>query len=282
MEKLKTKANDIDKEIKIRDYLKGHLGFSTSLIAKVKFGGVFINDAPVHMRAMVTPGDTVSIEYPEEDSENIDPIDIPLDIIYEDDYILAVNKPINMPVHPSRGNSLPTLASAVRAYFNHPFVFRAVNRLDRDTSGLVLIAKDPLSAAIMCRNIKDGGLEKSYLALIEGTPNPSYGTINAPIDREAENEIKRIVRDSGKESITHYSVIKSFENGDSICRITPVTGRTHQIRVHMSYIGHPLKHDFLYGTRTENITYKLHCESLKFKHPYTKVDMVLNAPCDFI
>ena len=269
MKKYELTVNDITSEIKIRDYLKNHLGFSTSLIAKVKFGGVYLNGEEVHMRAMVLPGDKITISYPEEDSENIEPIDIPLDIVYEDEYILAVNKPINMPVHPSKGNSLPTLANAVRYYLNRPFVFRAVNRLDRDTSGIVIIAKDPLSAAKLCRNIKNGGLIKKYIAIIKGAPDAKSGIINAPIERLCDGNIKRVVRDDGKESITEYKILSTTEDGNSICEVTPITGRTHQIRVHMAHIGHPLINDFLYGEKVNNKTYMLHCYLIEFDHPYS-------------
>ena len=281
MKAFEVTINDIDLPMKVRDYMKKHLGFSTSLIAKVKYDGVYINGNAVHMRAILSYGDKLRIIYPDEDSENIKPIDIPLDIIYEDQYLIAVNKPINMPVHPSRGNSLPTLANAVRAYINAPFVFRAVNRLDRDTSGLVLIAKDPLTAALMCRAIKSGGLRKKYTALVSGIPDPAEAEINAPIARQCEGDIKRTVRQDGKESITKYRVVRQNSLGDSVCEVEPITGRTHQIRVHMAYIGHPLKNDFLYGERSENGTYSLHCKELVFRHPYTENELTVTAPEPF-
>ena len=281
MEKYELCVNDITSPIKIRDYMKNHLGFSTSLIARVKFGGVYLNGEEVHMRAIVSPGDKICILYPEEDSENIKPINIPLDIVYEDEYILAVNKPINMPVHPSKGNSLPTLANAVRAYLDRPFVFRAVNRLDRDTSGIVLIAKDPLTGAKLCRSIKNGGLGKKYIAIVKGVPNSKSGVINAPIERLSEGNIKRVVRTDGKESITEYKVLSTTVDGNSICEIIPITGRTHQIRVHMAHIGHPLINDFLYGERVDNQTYKLHCYLIEFDHPYSDEKKTLLSPPDF-
>ena len=274
-------ANDITEPICIRQYLKNNLGFSTSLIARVKIGGVYINETEVHMRAILNPCDKVKIIYPDEDSENIKPIAIPLDIAYEDDYILAVNKPINMPVHPSKGNSLPTLAEAVRAYLNRPFVFRAVNRLDRDTSGLVIIAKDPLTAAILCRSIKAGEMKKIYLLIVEGIPTPSEGEIDAPIEREGEGCMKRIVREDGKSSLTKYRVIKAYGDGSSLVEAQPITGRTHQIRVHMAHIGHPLLNDFLYGKRVADGTYKLHCSRLELTHPHTGKRLIIVAEAPF-
>ena len=268
MERYTEIVRDVVGEMKIRDYLKRRLGLSTALIAKVKFDNVMLNDEIVYMRAMVKNGDKIDIVLPDEDSENIEPIDIPLEILYEDEYVIAVNKPTNMPVHPSRGNHLPTVANAIRAYVDHPFVFRAINRLDRDTSGIVLIAKDRLSGAKLYQAMKDRKFGKTYLALVEGIPSEKHGFINAPIAREAEGEIKRVVRDDGKEALSEYEVIDTYDNETSMVKITLHTGRTHQIRVHMAHIGHPLVNDFLYGTRSED-TYSLHCNSLSFPHPMT-------------
>ena len=262
--------------MKIRDYLKRRLGLSTALIAQVKYDNVVLNGEVVYMRATVKNGDIIEITLPDEDSENIEPMDITLDIVYEDEHVIAVNKPRNMPVHPSRGNHLPTVANAVRAYVGHPFVFRAINRLDRDTSGIVLIAKDRLSGAKLYQAMKDRKFGKTYLALVEGTPKESHGVINAPIAREVEGGMKRVVRDDGKEAITEYEVIESQGNTSKV-KVTLHTGRTHQIRVHMAHIGHPLVNDFLYGTRGED-TYYLHCNSLSFPHPFK--DEVITVVAD--
>lgn len=276
MERYVEAVNSVIGEMKIRDYLKGRLGLSTSLIGKVKYDNVKLNGEYVHMRAMVKNGDVIEITLPDEESENIEPIDIAIDIIYEDEYVIAVNKPKNMPVHPSRGNHLPTVANAIRAYVGHPFVFRAINRLDRDTSGIVLIAKDRLSGAKLYQSMKERKFGKTYLAIIEGVPEVAHGVINAPIVREYEGSIKRVVRNDGKECITEYELVESYDNGTSLVKVTPHTGRTHQIRVHMAHIGHPLVDDFLYGTRGEE-TYSLHCSSLSFPHPFTGETIVINA-----
>ena len=266
MERITVIAEGLSGEIKIRDFLKRRLRFSTSLIGVVKFGGVFINGENVHMRATVKNGDTVDIYLPSEDSETVEPIEIPLDVLYEDERILVINKPRNMPIHPSRGNHLPTLASAVRAYMGAPFVFRCITRLDRDTSGIVLIAKDRIAAAILSNSMARGEIKKRYTADVVGIPNPPSGIIDAPIARLSEGSIKRGVVPEGKRSITEYTLISS-ENGRSTLSVSPITGRTHQIRVHLSYIGHPLYADFLYGERVEGETYKLHCSELEFRHP---------------
>lgn len=257
----------IEGEMKIRTYLTSRLGFSTSLIAKVKYGGVRLSGEVVHMRATVRCGDVITVQLPEEESEHIEPIAIPIEVIYEDDFILAVNKPTNMPTHPSRGNHLPTLAECVRAYLDRPFVFRAVSRLDRDTSGIVLIAKNQLSGAILSRYMKEGRFRKTYFARVVGVPCPTVGQINAPIAREAEGSIKRVVRDDGKEAITNYKVVSVDGDKNAFVELEPVTGRTHQLRVHMAHIGNPLVGDFLYGKRIAGETYSLHCGRLEFPHP---------------
>ena len=276
MQKYTETVSGVYTEMKIRDYLKNRLGLSTSLIGKVKYDNVILNGTAVHMRALVKNGDVIEITLPDEESENIEPIDIPIQIIFEDEYLIAVNKPKNMPVHPSRGNHLPTVANAIRAYIGHPFVFRAVNRLDRDTSGIVLIAKDRICGAKLYQSMKDRAFSKTYLALVEGTPVPERGFINSPIARESEGSIKRIVRGDGKECLTEYEVIKTLCDGTSVLKVTPHTGRTHQIRVHMASIGHPLVNDFLYGTKGED-TYALHCASLSFPHPISGEIITLNA-----
>lgn len=280
MERYTETVHGVVGEMKIRDYLKRRIGLSTALIAKVKYDNVLLNGEIVYMRAVVKNGDVIDITLPDEDSENIEPMDIPIDIIYEDEHVIAVNKPRNMPVHPSRGNHLPTVANAIRAYIGHPFVFRAINRLDRDTSGIVLIAKDRLSGAKLYQAMKERRFGKTYIALVEGTPKEKHAIINAPIARECEGEMKRVVRDDGKEAITEYDVICEYPNGTSKVSITLHTGRTHQIRVHMAHIGHPLVNDFLYGTRGDD-TYYLHCNSLSFPHPFTDETVVVNAPCKF-
>ena len=268
MEKLIFDVADIIGEMKISDYLRKKLGFSTSLITKVKMGGVSISGTVVTMRATVKSGDIIEVILPEEESEGIKPIEIKLNIVYEDEHVLVVDKPTDMPTHPSRGNSLPTLANAVAAYMGKPFVFRSVNRLDRGTSGLVVIAKNSYSAAKLGRSMKNGEFLKKYTAHVEGVPEKQKDVISAPIRRECEGNIKRIVAPDGKEAITEYEVIEVLEDGTSLCLVTLHTGRTHQIRVHFAHIGHPLVGDFLYGKEKDR-GYFLRCSEISFPHPLT-------------
>ena len=271
-------TNETDTNIK--EFLKQN-GFTATLIKKVKYGGVFVNGKNVTMRGIVKHGDEVFVNLPEDVSEGIPPIDMPLDIIYEDEYMIAVNKPRNMPTHPSKGNSLPTLANGVMAHFKGNHTFRSINRLDRDTSGIVLIAKDAYSAAALSSSMKKGEFKKKYIAKVEGILEQKQGIIDAPIRREAEGEMKRIVAPDGKRAITEYKVI--FENnGRSIVEVILHTGRTHQIRVHFAYIGHPLCADFLYGERIEGECYSLHCYELSLPHPKTGEMITLSAQCDFL
>lgn len=263
----------------IRDYMKRRLGFSTSLIAQVKCGGVLLNGDEVHMRATVHDGDILEVRLPAEDSEGIEAMEMPLDIIYEDEDIIAVNKPTGMPVHPCRGNKLPTLANGVKWYIGEAMVFRAVNRLDKDTSGIVLIAKNRLAGAKLCREIREQKLDKIYIALVSGVPNPTEGDIHAPIARECVGGMRRVVREDGKDSLTHYRVLSVDTDGNARCEVRPITGRTHQIRVHMAHIGHPLIGDPLYSESGEG--YHLHCTELTVTHPRDGRRLVLRAPCPF-
>ncbi len=268
-----------EKDTNIKEFLLKN-GLTATLIKRVKYGGVSINGSIVTMRATVSPGDEVLINLPDEVSEGIPPMDMPLNIIYEDEWMIAVNKPRNMPTHPSKGNSLPTLANGIMAYFDGKHTFRSINRLDRDTSGIVLMAKDAYSAAALSASMKRGEFRKKYIAKIAGILENKSGVIDAPIRRIAEGEIKRIVAADGKRAITEYKVIEENE-GESLVEVILHTGRTHQIRVHFSHIGHPLVADFLYGKRVENECYRLHCFELSLPHPQTKKIITLTAPCDF-
>ena len=268
----------------VREILQKELCLSVNAIKKVKRGGLFVDGREVTVRHLLTEGEVLTVTFPESSGSDISPYEMPLDILFEDEYLLVINKAPNMPVHPCRGNHLPTLAEGVMYYLGEDFVFRAVNRLDRDTSGIVLIAKDPDTAYRLGEQLKRGEIEKEYLAVTLGVPSPESGTIDAPIVREEEGNIRRVVREDGKRAITHYSLVsrKAIDGVDfALMRVIPVTGRTHQIRVHLSYIGTPLLYDFLYGTRVEGRHYYLHCEKVRFVHPTREEAMEIVAPCPF-
>lgn len=275
MEKiLEVKASGESLPMLLRDYLRS-LNLSTAVIKEAKRTGIFLNGTAVTVRATVKEGDLLEVYISEVKSDGIAPMDIPLTVLYEDEDIIAVDKPTNMPTHPSKGNSLPTLANAVMGYYGGNFVFRSVNRLDRDTSGIVVIAKNRLSASELSKSMKRGLWEKKYHAVVCGVPKENHRVIDAPIERVCDGNIKRVVREDGKRAITEYTVLESY--GDSsLLEITLKTGRTHQIRVHMSYIGHPLVSDFLYGTPLEK-EYYLRCKEIIFPHPKTKEKILIRA-----
>ena len=266
---------ELDGEQTLKEYLP-KLGLSVTLIRKIKHCGIFVDDSPCTVRAKVKNGSKIKRLLPEEQSDGIPPMDIPLNIVYEDEYILVVDKPKNMPTHPSRGNSLPTLANAVMAHCGENFVFRAITRLDKDTSGLVLIAKDARVANLLSTQIKQGRIYKRYTALLSGIPEESHRIINAPIRRESDESIKRIVAPDGKEATTEY-FIKEIIGENAMCDVVLHTGRTHQIRVHMAYIGHALLGDFLYGERSDD-GYYLRCSEIGFIHPMTNEYLSIKVP----
>ncbi len=255
-------------DIGIKEYLKD-LGFSSTFIKRVKYGGVKRNGDVIHMRAVITDGDTVEVVDAEKANASILPRDdIPLKILYEDDGLLAVFKPSGMPTHPSRGNHLPTLAEAVIGHYKgQPFTFRAVNRLDKDTSGIVIVAKNAKTAYLLSNQMKNGGFRKEYDALVVGVPCPTDATVDAPIRRESEGGMKRCVAEDGKRAVTEYRVTEVMKNGNASVHIVLRTGRTHQIRVHMAYLGHPLYADALYGQEIEGKTYSLCASKITFVNP---------------
>ena len=206
-----------------------------------------------------------------------------LSIVYEDEDILVVDKPHHMPVHPSMGHVTQTLANVVCGYYQNQdelFTFRCINRLDRDTTGLTIIAKHMLSAGILGQSMKCRQIHRTYYAICQGKV-PEEGTIDAPIARMAESIILRQVDDDhGESAITHYQRIQYHADEDlSLVKLTLDTGRTHQIRVHMNHIGHPLIGDFLYHPSSMQMSRQaLHSGELEFIHPITNTKMHIKSP----
>lgn len=271
-------TNDFD-GCDIKFILKKHFCLSDNLITQLKKGdGILLNGKKEFVVKKVSAGDVLKLTFSDEGSSGIIPEDISLDILYEDDDILAVNKPGDMPTHPSLGHFGGTLANAVMHYFrNIPFTFRAVTRLDRDTSGVVIIAKNAPAAAFISKQFTSGTFKKEYIALCCGVPKDKRGRIIAPIRRVQDGIIKRCVAEDGKYAETDYELIDVF--GDfSLIRLFPKTGRTHQLRVHLSHIGTPIYADFLYGTDIPNERIRLHAEKISFIHPFTDKEITIYAP----
>ena len=283
MKEIKKAVTDDFDGMKISDYLRRSMELSVTLIKKVKFGGVFINGINVHMRAIVHTGDTVIVRLPEAKSENIRPTAIPLDIIYEDDYIVLPNKSANMPTHPSHNHRGDTLADALAYKYQHKdsaFVFRSISRLDKNTSGILLIAKDRISASKLSASMKNCEIEKQYLAILDGELS-GEGEIDTYIKRAEESIIFRKVcseNEGGDRAITKYRVLCS-KNGYSLVIASPITGRTHQLRVHFAHLGTPILADDLYGKQSELLDrHALHAMSLSFPHPKTQAKQKFFAP----
>ena len=259
-------------------YLLQYKCVSNSLWKRIKHSGTLkINGAQVHAtRAIVKDGDLISYDILK--PTNIVAEDIPLDIIYEDESLLVINKPAGMLVHPTTRESLGTLANVVLGYYaknNLKLAYHPCHRLDRQTSGLVLIAKQPEIHYLLAKN---NATQRKYLALSTGIINPPQGTIDAPIARALPSIILRKVALEGKPAITHYRVL-GYTTSFSLVQLKLDTGRTHQIRVHMSSIGHTLLGDALYDGDTSLISRQaLHCRSLRLIHPLTKKELTLSAP----
>ena len=266
----------------IRDIIRNDLKISSGLLTKLKKnGGIQLNGNNVTVAEKVKYGDLLTVYFPSEKSNSIQPVNIPIDIIYEDKYLLAVNKPKDMPTHPSAGNHVNTLANACMYYYrNTDFVFRSVTRLDRDTTGIVLIAKDARTGALMSEAVQKGGLHKTYYALTSAVPSPLCGKIEAPIGRADNSILKREVRPDGQYAVTEYKTI-AHNNKIALEEIKLLTGRTHQIRVHFSHIGCPLLYDYMYGTEISGETLFLHCAKLEFIHPITAENMLIYVKPDF-
>ena len=252
--------------VTILDFLKKE-GFSRHILSSMKNtpNTIILNGERGFGRSVLKPQDHLIVTVPETESgENIIRTKMDLNIIYEDEDILVINKPADMPVHPSAGNYENTQANGIAWYFaekGEDFVYRCINRLDRDTSGLTIVAKHAVSAAILGQmvrakaeqGLKAPGIHRTYLALVEGKVVPVSSVIDAPIARQEDRCLRRVVDfKRGDRAVTHYRVLTGWQTGNaqkfrSLVKLQLETGRTHQIRVHMAYLGHPLVGDFLYN-----------------------------------
>ena len=276
------------REGRLSKILREEMGLSAGLMNRLKWTGALkVNGQSVHTDFPVQPGDTVTAVV-EEESPDYPAEDLPLTILYEDDFLLAVDKPQGMLIHPSSARNTGTLANAVAGYYRRTGstgAFHPLTRLDRDTFGIVLIAKNGYACALLQRSRP----RKTYHALTLGGPKDDWGTIDAPIARKPLPSLLREVRPDGKPSRTEYRVL---DRGEALCRLalTPITGRTHQLRLHCAYMGFPIVGDPQYGS-AEALTWaeklgvtgqQLCAKRLEFTHPVTGAALTLESRMDVL
>ena len=282
---MKIENNDIGK--RIDKYLGETTDYTRSKIQKmIENGNILVNNNKVKSSYTLKENDNVEVtDYVEE--TDILPENIPLDIYYEDNDLIVVNKPSGMVVHPAPGNYSGTLVNALMYHTNNLSTVNTsirpgiVHRIDADTSGLLLVAKNDKSHNLLAEAIQKKEVVREYIALVDGVINEDTATIDAPIGRDVNNRKKMCVTGSNsKEAITHIRVLERYKNATLIrCKLE--TGRTHQIRVHLSYIGHPVINDPVYNSKKlidKDFGQMLHAEKLGFVHPTTKEYMEFTAP----
>ena len=276
-----------DADMTIQDYLKKQ-GFSSQNIIELKkmHRSVLINGEWMHMNYRLQKDQGLLIHIQEQDSnDKILPINLPFPILYEDEDLVVINKPADMPIHPSQNNYDNTLANAAAYYYEGlhqiPFTFRCINRLDRDTTGLTILAKNMYSANVLAGQMQRREIKRLYLALLDGTLDKKYGTIRFPIGRKSGSTIERQIDfEHGDTAITHYCRLKEFEEY-TLAAFQLETGRTHQIRVHMASINAPLVGDSLYNNKNSANRLPrqaLHAYRISFSHPVTGERMKFTAP----
>ena len=279
-EKLSFTANSQHERL---DYFLKGQGISRRIITKLKYiGCLLVNGQPATTRHPVAVGDEVTLLFPRETELSCQAESGDFTILYEDSDLLAIDKPYGIATHPALGTAHGTLGNFVTHYYVEngcPMPFRPVSRLDKTTSGVIIIAKHGLSHHILSSQKQDGTYEKTYLALVAGVPEEPSGDITFPIARESETSLKRVCREDGKPAHTNYRLVAQKGNF-SLLELKLKTGRTHQIRVHLSQIGHPIVGDNMYGGLPAKRLY-LHSFRTEFLHPITGEHMAITAPSDF-
>lgn len=273
-------AGEAEQGMAVGQFLKerGYSRHALTLLKQTE-GGILCNGREVYLSQPLRKGDRMDLFLKEEVPEEIEPIELPFGIVYEDDDLMVVDKPADMPVHPSMKNHDNTLANAAAWYGRtkgDSFVYRCVNRLDRDTTGLLILAKHILSATGLYGQMRAREIRRTYLAIVKGMIREE-GTIDLPVGRKEDSAIERMIDlEHGERAVTHYHPVRQGKDWTLIeCRLE--TGRTHQIRVHMSSFGHPLIGDFLYGSREEQMPRQaLHSWKLSFVHP------IMGRPMEFV
>lgn len=283
----RTISYDIDSHsegLRVEQFLR-RKGYSAQNLSTIKRmpESILVNGVHYYMKQTLKAGDRLLVRIQEtESSRNIPPVCAPLSVVYEDEDLIVINKPAGMPIHPSLNNYTNSLANALAWYYQQqgkPFIFRCCNRLDRDTSGLTVVAKHLVSGNILSTMTKKKEVRREYLAVVRGHIIPESGTISAPLARKGGTIIERVVDfDRGEPAVTHYHLVREA-NGHSLVSLQLETGRTHQIRIHLKHLGFPLVGDYLYNPDMEYISRQaLHSFRLSFPHPITGEAMDFTAP----
>lgn len=268
----------------VEQFLKKQHFSSANITALKKMpDSILVNGTGVYMIFRLHASDALTVHIQENESScRIPPVLLPLDIVYEDEDLLIVNKQADLPIHPSMRNYTRSLGNAIAWYYEQqhiPFVFRCISRLDHNTTGLTIIAKHMVSGSILASMVSRREIHREYLGIVRGRPEPASGTITAPLGRKPGSIIERTIDyENGESAVTHYCVTDE-KNGHSLIRLHLETGRTHQIRIHMKYLGFPLIGDYLYNPDMAFIARQaLHSSRLAFSHPITGRAMEFTAP----
>lgn len=270
-----------EKESTLKEVLLDKLNFSVRSLSKMKREkSVLVNGEFKKPSVIVKSGDLIEVKI-EEDMANFEPQDLNLEILYDDFDLVMVDKPPFMVVHPTKSHFDQTIANGVTDYIikkGEKVKIRFVNRLDMNTSGLVIVAKNAYAHHTLSTAMSEDKVVKKYITVVKGIVEKDEGTINEPIYRPTEDSIKRVVDEKGQPSVTHYKVLERL-NDATVLEVKLETGRTHQIRVHMAYIGHGIIGDELYGYEDENLINRqaLHAYRLEFEQPRTKENLVFKA-----
>ena len=270
--------------LRIDKYLASITDYSRELISKMLSDGyILVNDNSVKGSYKVNVGDIITIKDGYVKEMSVKPQKMSLEIVYEDDYLMVINKPSGLVVHPGNGNYDNTLVNGLMYYTNNlsdigeDFRPGIVHRLDKDTSGLMLVAKDNKTHELLADDFKNKRIHREYVALLDGVLPENSAIIDAPLARSSENYQKMTVKAGGKRAVTHLEVLKKYKEY-TLVRLVLETGRTHQIRVHMAYIGYPVHNDPVYNKRkSDEFGQFLHSEYLKFIHPITKKELEFRA-----
>lgn len=271
-----------DENLTLKEVLLDKLNFSVRSLSKMKrYKTVKVNNEYIKPSEKIKKGDLIEVKI-EEDMANFKPQNLELPILYDDFDIIMVNKPPFMVVHPTKSHFENTIANGVTHYIiekNEKVKVRFVNRLDMNTSGLVIVAKNPYAQFVLSSDMKEDKVEKMYIAVVKGIVKEDFGTISEPIYRPTDDSVKRIVHEDGQPSVTHFEVVERLKDA-TVLKLKLETGRTHQIRVHLNHIGHGIIGDELYGHVDETLINRqaLHAFSLKFKQPRTRENLEFKAP----